>query len=373
MIYSAGPKCWRVQVELGKDAITGKRKRLTATVHGSKKQAQEKELELKMRAGDTTVVTSLTFGSYVENTFLPTKHKLVQLTREGKVSGKKRFKQTTYDSYEQRLSSHVMPYMKDMTFSEITPQDVRRVQEAAPTEAMKVEVRKVMSAVFKEAVYDGLMAYNPVLSVRPPEPPEYEPEILDLEDIEVYLWHFKDTKIESAVLLVLGGSYRRGELVAMDVADINLETGDVAVDNEFVNSKQGVIEDTPKNHKKRRNRLPKSIIRRLSEILPESGPVMQNDDGSRMKPSSVSQLYERTRDNLPEGVPRITLKNFRHTSLTVAFDATGNMEQVANHGGHSKAVSKKHYVRPHEQQEQQLAEEMDGLLGDVLNARYRAN
>lgn len=367
MIYSLGPKRWRIQVELGRDVVSGKRKRLTATVNGSKKQAQEKELELKIKAKDSNIVTSLTFGQYVHMSYLPAKRDLVEKTRKGEVKGKKRFKQTTYESYESKLDLHILPYLEDTPLSEITPMEVRRVQEAAPTEAMQKEVRKVMSSVFKEIVYDQLMPYNPVLSVRPPDPPEYEPELLDIEDIEVYLWHFRGTKVEPAVLLVLGGSYRRGELTALDVEDIDPETGWVVIDNSFVNSKLGVLDETPKNHKARSNKLPRFILDRLLPILPDSGPIMRTDDGSRMKPSSIAQLYERTRDRMPDCVPRVSLKNLRHTSLTLAFDASGNMEQVANHGGHGKEVSKKHYVRPHEEQEERLASSVDDLLRKRMN------
>lgn len=355
-IRKLGKDYYEVAVTVGKNAKTGAQKRKYKNVRGSRRKA-EATLQMLARKYDPDVVLDVTVAEYIELNYMT---HLAQELKEGHI------KQRTYESYEERLRLHVIPYIGDIPISEIKPSHVRICQEAGKTEAVKREARKAMSCLFREAVYDELLEYNPVQSVRPPKKSTYEPEVLDIEDIEVYLWHFRDTRAEALVLLALGGAYRRGELDALNVEDINLETGQVWIDDAYVESKGGTIHESPKNRKERSNRLPLFVLERLREILPASGAVVQTLKGERMKPASIAQLYERIRDKLPEGVPRISLKNLRHTGLTAAFDATGNIDRVAGHGGHSKEVSKRHYIREHDDQEITLADDLDRYFREAF-------
>ena len=281
-----------------------------------------------------------------------------ELVKQGK------FKQRTLESYEERLRLHVLPYIGGVKLADLKPTHIRKMQDNIKSDPMKREARRVISAVLKDALYDELITSNPVNSVRPPDPSDYEPEVLDLQDIEVYLWHFKDTRIENVVLLALGGAYRRGEICALDVEDINLETGEVTIDDAYVASiKDQALHETTKTGEKRNNFLPRFVLERLRVTLPESGPIARRHDGERLTPAAVSRLYRKIQKTLPEGVPRISLKNLRHTSLTMVFDATGNFDAVKEHGGHaSQNTSRRFYVRAHEHQKKQAAKAVDALF-----------
>ncbi len=363
-IRELGPKHYEVSVVIGINPKTGKQRRKHKTVRGSKKEAQ-RQLNLLATMNNASVEsTELTVAEYANNVYLPKIEK--EIERRAK-TGKGKYKQTTYDYYECQLRLHIIPFIGRVKMSDIKPRHIRLVEEQAETQAAKIAVHKAMSAMFREATYDDIMEANPVDAVRPPEHTDYEPVILDAEDLSVYLWHFQDTRIEPVVLLAIGGAYRRGEIVALDVDDINLETGWVTIDDEVVNSSVGVITEAPKNNKKRRNRLPQFITERLKLVLPKSGPVMQTESGERMMPSGVRSLYNRTLKTLPEGVPRIPLKNLRHSSLTMVYDATGNIERSKDHGGHlDKAVTERHYVRAHDDQENATADAMDSYIRGIL-------
>lgn len=359
-ITELGKNHYKVVITTGVDPQTGKQKRRTKTVRGSRRKA-EATLQLMAAKYTDAMEATITVQEFAELEYLPT---LKERVAKGEI------KQRTYESYKERLELHVYPYIGSVQFCDLKPSHVRICQDAAKTDAMKAEARKVMSAMFKEAVYQEIIPFNPVLSVRPPSPSTYEPDVLDEEDIEVYLWHFRDTRIEPVVLLAIGGAFRRGEITALNVDDIDFDTGLVNIDDAYVESKElGVVNDSPKNGKARRIALPRFILDRLQEILPPSGPVIQSLDGQRLQPKSISQLYERIRDKLPEGVPRISLKNLRHTSLTMAYDAIGDYERVAAHGGHSKAVSKRHYIRAHENQELKLANQVDEYMRRQIGAK----
>ncbi len=52
-----------------------------------------------------------------------------------------------------------------------------------------------------------------------------------------------------------------------------------------------------------------------------------------MKPAVLTHRFIRERDSLPEGVKRISLKNLRHTSLTLAYDSGADLLDVSRRAG----------------------------------------
>ncbi len=204
-VYQLGPDRWRVQIEAPRDANTGKRSRPSTIVRGSRKKAEQVKAQMLIDAGYVSISSDIDVEEYAHSVFLNRKKKLI---------AKGKFKIRTLESYEERLRLHILPYIGHVQVQELRPIHVRMVQDAAPTDAVAREARKVLSSMITEAMYDELLASNPVKNVRPIDESDYEPEQLDVEDMEVYLWHFKDTRVENVVLLAIGGAYRRGEIVA---------------------------------------------------------------------------------------------------------------------------------------------------------------
>ena len=347
-------KRYRVFVEAGRDINTGKRKRYSKRVSGSRKDAEKAKLELLIKAGETDVVSGLTVAEYCHDVFLPNRQKLVA---EGKM------KRRTVETYEDRIRLHIEPTLGNIKMSDLTPKVVRRWLEGMDRDSIRREAYKALHAICQRAVYDDQIPSNPVSRVEPPKPSGYEPDVLDMEDIEVYLWHFRGTRIEPVVLLVMGGAFRRGEIDALDAEDINLSTGMVEIDDAYVESRKGTIHETTKTGKSRSVHLPRIVLDRLREILPDSGPVARRKDGARMKPNSIRQLYVRTIKTMPEGVPRIPLKNLRHTSLTLAYDSGADIMDVSNRAGHSGIeITKRYYVRPKGNRDVKAAKMMDETM-----------
>lgn len=332
------------------DPKTGKKARPNKVVRGTERDAERELVKLHIKANNIKSI-SLPLRDYVSDIYLPYCEELVD-------SGK--LKQTTLDSYRHRLEAYALPAIGDLMVGTIEASDIRYALSTIESVPMQKEVHKTLSAMFTVACkVDGLRKDNPVKEVKPPEPPHYEPDVLDAEDIEVYFWHFRGTRLEPIVLLAIGGSFRRGELDALNVEDVDLDTGRVVVDDAYTETSKGRTHTTPKNKKARITYLAPFILERLREVMPETGPIAYKLGGGRLSPSSLSRLYRQALETLPEGVPHITLKNLRHTGQTLSYDASGNLDRVADHGGHSPKVAKAHYIREHEHQEKLLAAEVD--------------
>ena len=350
---------YRVWVEAQRDPRTGKRTRLTKTVRGTLDDAKRAELELRVKAGSYDGDGSATFRDFCEAVYLPAK--------------KREVKQLTYEAYCRRLRLHVYPWLGDTRLRDITPRMLKA--HITGTQAQRRETRRMLRMALQHAVYMGEIPSNPADGVKPPKVRKYQPEVLDLQDIEVYLWHFRGTRAEPIFLLALSLGLRRGEICALDVSDINPVTGAVTVSKEVVyTSELGNVTDAPKSADSVRTvHLPKSVLARLMEILPEGGPVCRTLDGRRLAPNSVTRLYEDERDRLPPDVPRISLKNLRHTSLTLAYDSGADILAVATRAGHSDTrITERYYVRPHGDRDEGTAEGIDRALGAVRPERDSA-
>ena len=353
-IVKVGNNHYRVFVEAGRDAKTGKRKRYTKTVRGSRKDAEKVKTDLLIKAGNADVHSDVTFGEYALSVYLPEK--------------RAQLKTTSYEAYERRLAQHVIPLIGDEKLCDLTAQAIRRAISSIEGPKVQREARRMVHMVCQHAVYNDHLQSNPCDRVQPPRVERYEPEVLDEQDIEVYLWHFKGTRAEPIVLLALGGAFRRGEMVALNAEDIDRETGATVIDDSIVPTNAGPERGDPKTENGFRVvHLPKAILSRLVEVMPERGPVIRRLDGKRYSPASVTHVYERERDRLPEVVPRISLKNLRHTSLTLSYDSGADILDVSNRAGHSgTAITARYYLRPKGERDKKTALLMDEALCDKM-------
>ena len=353
-ITKLGASRWRVSVEAAPDPETGKRRRVTKVVRGSRKLAEETKLRMLVEQGADVVDSSLTLKEFVDAAYIPAKEALIELGK---------FKRSTLASYQDRLRLYVYPTFADTPLKDISAQKVRHWLSSMDKPTKAKEALKTLSSVLSFAVYDMQLRDNPCKRVKPPETAGYTPHPLDLEDIEVYRYWFRDTTIEAAVLLAIGGGFRRGEICALDVGDVNLSTGEVVIDDAYIVVRGEAIEETPKSESgTRRVHLPMSITRRLAQILPESGPVLKGHDG-RMYPSAVSRQYKRIQATMPPEVPRIPLKDLRHSSLTLAYESGAEALALKDRGGHSSIdTTRRYYVRPKGNRDAEIAKAMDELL-----------
>jgi integrase len=350
-VQKVGRGKWRVVVELPRDPETGKRRQRVKRVRGSRRDAERARVELLVEASKGVAGSGSTVREYAERAFLPAK--------------RAQLKPRTVDAYESRLRGHVYPALGDVALRDLTPAKVRtwleRMEAEPPT---KKEALKVLSQVCKHAVYHDAMEYNPCDRVEPVKSARYEPVVLTAEQAIAYLAHFEGSAIEPAVLLAMGCGLRRGEIAALEVEDIDWGTGAVTVDKSTVTTAHdGTVTSTTKNGRSRVVHMPPPLLERLREVAPKSGPIMATRKGDAYRPASITQAYMRMIDKLPDGLPRVPLKNLRHTSLTLAYDSGARITDVRDRAGHSsEAVTERYYVRPKVSHDAEIAR----AVGDML-------
>jgi integrase len=352
-------------VKLGKDHYRvfvsyldseGVRHRPNRTIRGSRIEAEDVKIAMLIEVDKGYIDSSLTIRGYVANVYLP----YMRGCRKAK----------TVQTAEDRCRRYITP-LEDIRLSDLTPRMIREWLATYANPKTRFVAYVTLRQVLNHAAKNEVLGISPLSKVDTPEKPKYEPKMLDAEDTAVYLWHYRDTPVEAAVLLVVGGGFRRGEVCAFDWEDINPVTGLIKVDDEIVNLRGKPHKDTPKSGTSTRDTyLPRCIVDRLFELPgPHTGPIIK-ERGERMHPERITSLYIQRRKRLPEGVPRVPLKNLRHTSLTLAFDSGADLLTVSLRAGHSDTrITSQYYLRPKGKRDAEAAEALDTALRGKTRAK----
>lgn len=346
-IQKLGKDHYRVFVSI-KDDHTGKRYRPSAVVRGSRRKAEETKLRMLAEAESGKYAGQMTLAAYIDAVYMPSlSHR----------------KPRTIATAADRCRLYVVPKLGQRQLCDITPANIRLWLEAFAKPSVRFVAFVTLRQVLNHALHSGHMENNPIKNVPTPAKEKYEPAVLDAEDALVYLWHFKGSPIEAAVLIAIGAGLRRGEIAALDVADINLATGLVDIDKANTQHGREVYYGEPKSAKGTRGvHLPETILKRLREVLPPRGAIL-TEDGQRMAPDRITALYSQHLKRLPEGVLKVPLMNLRHTSLTLAYDSGADLLAVSRRAGHSgTSITDKYYVRPKGSRDKETAKAMDKAL-----------
>lgn len=343
-------KHYRVRVEGTPDPITGKRRQYSRTVRGSRKDAERVRTELLANIGELDTTRPMTLNDLWATLYLP------HVT--------KRLRATTVQGYIKDYEVLLRPYLGSTKLCDLTPLAIERWLGNL-RESRRLQAYKLARQMLSRAVKWGVLDKSPMSAVDVPKHEPYKPVTLTGEQARAYIEHFYGHRVECAVLLALGGGFRRSEIAALEWKDITSE-GVVNVYHAITMVGGKPIDDAPKSQFSRRAvHLPASITARLNELR-GTGAVCQDERG-RISPDGISRAYERHIAKL-EGVPHIPFKDLRHTSLTLALEGGADILAVSRRAGHSTiAITSAYYLRPHEQVDVAAARGLDGALSVSQN------
>lgn len=343
-------KRYRVRIEGSPDPVTGKRRQYSRTVRGSRKDAERARTAMLANVGALDTTRPMTLGEFWATLYLP------HVT--------KRLRASTVAGYTKDYACLVEPYLASEQMSRITPLAVERWLGSLK-ETRRLQAYKLARQMFSKAVKWSVVDKSPMLAVDVPQHEPYKPVTLTAEQAQAYLAHFRGHRIEVAVLLALGGGFRRSEIAALDWEDVS-EDGAVSIHHAITMVNGAPVDDAPKSQWSRRVvHLPRGVTERLNELRTH-GACVQDAHG-RISPNAITKAYEQHLFTL-DGVPRIPFKDLRHTSLTLALESGADILTVSRRAGHSTiAITSAYYLRPHEHVDVAAAAGLDGLLSVSQN------
>ena len=253
----------------------------------------------------------------------------------------------TVSDYRKYVELHIRPALGRCT--DPSPHQVRRLLDRLDRGRHPVHATLRQICNFGER--RGLMASNPMRRVEAPPAPRLagREDVYTADEVAAILGGL-DSEPEwfrRAVAIAIGCGLRRGEICGLDGSDF---------DGSRLSVTKAYGKDAPKTENGIRTvSVPPSIMPLLGSVSP-SKPLIEID-GVRVRPDTVTHRWRRF--TASRGLRYLPFKNLRHTSLTMAYEATGDIYAVSRRAGHAGiAITTRYYARPDQRIDDAVADAM---------------
>lgn len=375
---------YRLRVSNGHDA-NGTRKYYNKTVTCSSKREAEKELSKFITAieGGCTYSASKTTLNEFSKKWLDT-------------YVKPNLSPTTYQSYNEKLEKHILPYLGSKRLDKIKPLDIDNLYNfllTKPTNrkdefgnfktlspASVHRVHEILSSIFNNALRWDLVPYNPCTKVIQPKFNRTKMSCYDEETSKKLincLLQKAPIKYKCFVILAILTGFRRGELIGLHWDDINFENKTITVSRSaYYVSGQGVKEKEPKTESSNRTiTVPSICFELLKHWRAEQGKIklalgnkwqcpkniFTTDDGNIMNLSTGPKWFSNFLKK--NNFRHIRFHDLRHTFATLLVSNNTDIKTVSHKLGHANPnTTINFYLHNLESTDKSSAELLENLL-----------
>lgn len=356
-IEKRGENSYRFTVYLPKDT-DGKyqKRRKTLTVEGKYTPKQLKEyldheyLKFKneVLSGNYIVPEKMTFARFSDEWL----EKFAQ----------KEFSITTLSNFEGKLTAHILPVLKDLRMDEIntlmlqTLIDKATRKDGKPGELSphtRLDIYRTLSSIFKYAKQWKVLVENPMLGVNPPKlKKKRQVNTYEADEVQIILQALQNEPIHWRVVITLAitAGIRRGENMALEWSDIDLENRTIDINKSIVVGKgKTVIKDTKSDSSNRLVSIPVSVAEELKRyrthwikeklkagakwIEIEHEWLFHQNNGTYMNPSSATKWWGKFAKSL--NIRYIRLHDLRHTSASLLIAQGVHAKIISERLGHA--------------------------------------
>ncbi len=252
-------KAWRIRVDVGPDAVTGRRRQITPHRDGTKREAQDVLARLLVELGQGRQQGSgaVTLGDACRDWFKQAAPSLQPNTRiefGGIIERYLRPRSDVAADHDVlRAGVASMPLAKlrawdlDRLYAQLLAGGGRGGRALSPATVRKVHT--VLRLALGQSVRWRWLAENPALHAKPPGVPRPSPKPPPAEDARRLIEVAEDLDPDWATFLRVSAALgaRRGEVCALRWSAINMDAGTVAVYRAVIVTDQGPVErDHPK-------------------------------------------------------------------------------------------------------------------------------
>lgn len=336
------PGTWQVSIDLPRSP-TGRRRTRAETIPGTKAQARRKlrEMLTARDKGQNPVPANLTLGEWLDRWMA---EKIVP----------PKCKQRTKETYRNVIDRHIAPHLGNQKLSKVGPVDVQELEDQLSTHLspkMVNQVHIVLSGAFKHALRMELIYRNPVALVSAPsvKRPEIDPP--EVSSVRTMLEQARQDGhiLYPAMHLIAYTGMRRGEGMGLRWQNVNLEEGTIRVEISRVQSRVGIIQESPKTDSGRRTiNLDAGTVEvlrdhrerqlemreQMGELFHDGGWVFADELGNPINPKQLYDTVKRYGHRV--GDPRMTVHNLRHFHASMLLKNRENPVVVSKRLGHSK-------------------------------------
>jgi integrase len=355
-IRERSPGAFELRYSLGTDPATGKRKIATATVRGSRKDA-ERELRRLLHALDT--------GQHVDPHRMTVREWLtiwVGSMREG-VAPK------THERYGEIVNHFLIPALGNLQLVKLAAAHIQAAhnlwavggrrdgKEGGLSPQTRRHLHGVLGAALRRAVKQQLIIRNPCAAFDKNDLPKVETrkmETLSTEQSLRLLDAVRHSHIYWPVLIALATGARRGEILALRWRNFDLDNGTMRIVASLEQTKTGLRFKSTKTVASRRTvTLPSFAVEELRRRKHEQATsllalgvrqtgetlVCARQDGAPLQPQSLTHEFPRFLARLGTDFPRIRFHDLRHSHATQLLSEGVHPKVAQERLGHSTVTT----------------------------------
>ena len=221
------------------------------------------------------------------------------------------------------------------------------------------------------AVKERLIVRNPADDCVPPKIPKHEMKILPPEQIKSYLTAAEQRGVLPMFYLELISGLRKGELVALQWSDLDIENKTISVSKQYVKNPNGELTlSRPKTETSVRK---VSIPQKAVDLLvaehkkhPDNPYMFPSPvTGELYYPDSIVNLHKKILKDA--GLPHIRFHDLRHTFATLALQNGVDVKTVSSMLGHYDAgFTLRTYTHATRQKQDEAAQTMGNFMAQVM-------
>ena len=340
-IRKRGSKSWELTLDLGRDE-KGKRDRRYFTVHGTKKQAQQRLREL---------LTEVDGGIVPSPERIKMREWLARWMSDCVVGY---LSQATQDRYAGIIKNHLNPAVGHIELRKLSPGHVQAMQQKLLQGGMDPTgvnlVRTVLSGAMRHALGLELIVRNPVAATKAPPDPDREVQPPPVEAVikMLGLAEEQDDWLYPAMHLLVYTGIRRGELLALKWGAINFEKCELRIVSSLGRRSNGLNLTKPKTARGNRvitlatstvdvmryyKKLQEQHKVMMAGAYEDNGIMFADDFGRWLNPMRLTRRVKSLGKQI--GHPDAGPHNLRHFNGSVSIDAGVNLVVVSERLGHS--------------------------------------
>jgi len=332
------PGHWAIILD-ARDPQPGKRRRRWHSFRGTKRQAQIECARL---------ITEIETGAAVDPTRITLSEFLDRFERDWMS-----IHVTPASAQRYKLSlAYARQHLGDRRLQTLRPADLAAFYAAFSRSLAPRTVRHahlVLHKALEQAKIWNLIRNNPADLAKPPPIPETEISILQPDQARELLERLRGHDLYMLAALALATGARRNELLALRWSDVDLDAGQMRIEQALEQANGVVRTKAPKTRAGRRTlTLPPAMVAELRAHWraqqeqrmalglgrsPADGLVLAAVDGGPQRPDPISKRWGETMDRL--GMPEITLHSLRHTHASMLIAAGMNILTISRRLGHA--------------------------------------
>jgi integrase len=342
-ITRRGKNSWRLKFDDGADA-SGRRKTRYVTVKGKRQDAQ-RELTRLLGAADA--------GTLPE----PTKITVAEYLRKW-IENDPDLQPKTRERYGELAEFQIIPHLGNTEMQRLRPGQIEKWHETLlkagaktgrPLSARTVgHAHRVLRRALQRAVKSEVVARNVAIAMSPPKIKEQEIEILTDDQISIVTDKLAGHPLYEIAIVDLATGMRRGELLALRISDVDLDSATVRIERSLEETREGLRFKPPKtDHGKRTISLPPNAVavlrehrRKLLETRmalglgkPGADALLFGEvDGSPRRPDQLSWLWRSACKSLK--LPLVSFHALRHTHASALIAEGLDVVVISRRLGH---------------------------------------